>query len=316
MWKFKHSVVQKWISVGGREMQMVRTGLRTRFWQDIYFYTMTMSWLLFFAFYVLFFLALNVLFAGLLMLGDNPVANMPANSFLNAFYFSVETLATVGYGDMHPQTNYGHVIATIEILIGTLSLALITGIMFARFSRPRSSVLFAEHPVSHQSGEHRYLMIRIANSRMNVISEASAKLRFIRDEITPFAGPFRKILDLKLVRDQHPNLILGWTLIHIIDQDSPLFQMTPESLAKANAALILSIEGVDETTNQTQRARNYYDCALIRWNHRYVDIFSMQQGSVQHVDHTKFHRSEEVAMLEEEAQTDEAAMATMDTRVD
>lgn len=280
------------INLGGRNV--VTYGLRTQFWQDIYYYAMTSSWPVFFAAIGVFFISLNLLFAAFFMMGDNAIGNMSPNNFLGAFFFSVETLATVGYGDMHPQTIYAHCVATAEIFIGMSGLALITGVMFARFSRPRSSIVFAEHPVSHQAGEHRVLMIRMANARMNMISEASAKLRLIRNENSPSLGKFRKIHDLCLEREQHPMFVLGWSLIHIINENSPLFGATTESLKSVNAALILSVEGVDETTNQNQRARHYYPCELIRWNHRYVDIFDENAEQTQHIHYSRFHQSEEI----------------------
>jgi inward rectifier potassium channel len=280
------------INLGDRNV--VTYGLRTHFWQDIYYYAMTSSWPVFFATIGVLFISLNLLFATFYMLGDKAIGNLFPNNFLGAFFFSVETLATVGYGDMHPQTVYGHLVATAEIFIGMSGLALITGVMFARFSRPRSSIVFAAHPVSHMAGGRRILMIRLANARMNIISEASAKLRLIRNENSAADGIFRKIYDLRLEREQHPMFVLGWSLIHVIDENSPLFGATAISLQQMNAALILSIEGVDETTNQTQRARQYYPCELIRWNHRYVDIFATDKQHIQHIHYAKFHDSEEV----------------------
>lgn len=283
------------INLGDRDV--VTHGLRTQFFQDIYFYTMTLSWPAFFAAFALLFIALNMLFASLYMLGDQAIGNLFPNDFLGAFFFSVETLATVGYGDMHPQTVYGHLVATVEIFIGMSGIALITGVMFSRFSRPRSSIVFADHPVSHEAAGRKVLMIRMANARMNMISEASAKLRLIRTEKTQASGAFRKIHDLTLEREQHPMFVLGWTLIHVIDKQSALFGESAESLKQMNAALILSVEGVDETTSQTQRARHYYPCELIRWNHRYADIMSEDEEQTQHIHYSKFHESEEVTAL-------------------
>ncbi|MDP1977133.1 ion channel [Undibacterium sp.] len=282
------------ISMGGRSV--VAHGLHTHFWQDIYYYAMTSSWPVFFAGVGVVFLVLNLCFAALFMLGDNPIGNLYPSNFLGAFFFSVETLATVGYGDMHPQTVYGHAIATLEIFVGMACVALITGVMFARFSRPRSSIIFAEHPVSHVMDGKRVLLTRLANSRMNIISEATAKLRLMRDESTATMGSFRKITDMKLEREQHPIFILGWTVIHVIDESSPLFGLDADGLHKLNASLILSIEGVDDTTNQPQRARHYYPCSQIHWNHRYVDVFESNRdaNSVQHIHYTRFHDSEEI----------------------
>ncbi len=283
------------IQMSGR--QVITYGMPTRFWQDIYYYAMTSSWPVFFAAFAVLFMLMNLVFASLYLLGDNAIGNLYPQGFLGAFFFSVETLATVGYGDMHPTTAYGHWISTIEIFIGMSGLALVTGLIFARFSRPRSSIIFAEHPVSHVSEGKRLLMIRMANARMNVISEASAKLRLIWNEESPTNGKFRKIHDLALQRDQHPIFVLGWTIFHVIDESSPLFGISTEELKQRQAALILSVDGVDETTNQNQRARQYYPCELIRWNHRYVDVFENQDGAIQEIHYSRFHQSEEIAAV-------------------
>ena len=283
------------IQMSGREV--VTYGMPTRFWQDIYYYAMTISWPWFFASFAFLFAIMNFAFAGLYMLGDEAIANLYPQGFWGAFFFSVETLATVGYGDMHPATVYGHWVSIIEIFMGMSGLALVTGLIFARFSRPRSSIVFAEHPVSHVADGKRLLMIRMANARMNVISEASAKLRLIWNEVSATNGKFRKIHDLTLQREQHPIFILGWTIFHVIDETSPLLGLSIEELKQKQAALILSVDGVDETTNQNQRGRHYYPIELVRWNHRYLDVFEDQDGPQQVIHYSRFHLSEEVAAV-------------------
>ena len=280
------------IHLSGRDV--ISYGMHTHLWQDFYYYAMTFSWPIFFGVFALLFVCVNIFFAGLYMLGDQAIGNMLPNNFIGAFFFSVETLATVGYGDMHPQTIYGHFISTTELFVGMTGIALMTGLIFARFSRPRSSIIFANHPVCHTEKGQATLMIRIANSRLNVISEASAKLRLIWDEETSHQRPFRKILDLRLEREEHPIFILGWTLLHVIDEHSPLFGQTLEMLKARDAALILSVSGVDETANQTQHAHQYYRCEQIRWNHRYVDMFHNENGALREIHFSRMHETQEV----------------------
>lgn len=274
------------------DTSVITHGLQTQFWQDIYYYAMTSSWPAFFGAIAAVFFSINLFFAAVYMMGDHPIGNMSPKGFLGAFFFSVETVATVGYGDMHPQTVYGHVVSTVEIFIGMTSLALITGVMFARFSRPRSQIVFAHHPVTHIKEGREVLMIRMANARLNVISEATAKLRLLRNEQSPETGQFRKLYDLKLEREQQPVFALGWTVIHVIDETSPLFGLSAETLGKDNAGLILSVEGADETTSQTLRARNVYTHDVIRRNHRYVNVFSTDEQGIQHIDYSVFHETE------------------------
>src|SRR5712691_13434010 len=143
---------------------------------------MTAYWPVFFGSAALIFIALNAVFAFLYSLGHDPIANAAENGPLAPFYFSIETLATVGYGDMHPQTNYGHLVATVEIFTGMSFLAVMTGLIFARFSRPRARLVFAHNPVVNRHEGQPTLMIRVANARANMIADAAAQLWLVRTE--------------------------------------------------------------------------------------------------------------------------------------
>ena len=263
-------------------------GMPVQTWRDFYHYALTMRWPTFFASLAGLFLLLNGIFACLYQLGTAPIANQFPHGFLGAFFFSVETLATVGYGDMHPQTIYAHFVATLEIFVGMSGVALATGLVFARFSRPRAKILFARQVVVHPIEGRMTLMARAANARQNVIAEAQAKLRLIRVETSVDGYTARRIYDLKLVRSEHPLFTLGWNLMHIIDESSPLFGATAESLAHQNAALHVVIEGSDESTAQTMQARHIWSDAQIRWQHRYVDLMSDVDGASV-MDYTHFH---------------------------
>jgi inward rectifier potassium channel len=264
-------------------------GLQRAHLQDIYHYAMVLSWPWFMVVCAAAFLALNTVFAGLYMLSDQAIANQSPAGFLGAFFFSVETLATVGYGDMHPATLYAHVVATIEIFLGMTSIALITGVMFARFSRPRARILFARNPVVSTMDGRKTLMIRVANARQNMIVDASAKLRLLRTERTPEGTTFRRIFDLKLRRDEQPMFMLGWSLMHDIDDDSPLKSMGLGAPGDATSMLILSISGTDETTSQTMLSRYSYENAQILWGHRYVDVLTTDAQGQSHMDYNLIH---------------------------
>ena len=264
-------------------------GLPRAHLQDVYHYAKVLSWPFFMAVCAAAFLALNTVFAGLYLLSDQAIANLSPAGFLGAFFFSVETLATVGYGDMHPATLYAHVVATIEIFLGMTSVALITGVMFARFSRPRARILFARNPVVSTMDGRKTLMIRVANARQNMIGDASAKLRLLRNERTPEGHTFRRIFDLKLRRDEQPMFILGWSLMHDIDEDSPLKGVHLGTADAADTTLILSISGIDETTSQTMLSRFSYDCSKILWGHRYVDVLYTDDQGQSHMDYTLIH---------------------------
>jgi inward rectifier potassium channel len=250
---------------------------------------MTVGWPQLFGTFAAFFLGFDLLFGFLYHLVPGCIANLNPPGFAGAFFFSVETLATVGYGDMHPHTLYGHVIAMIEIFIGLMSLALITGIMFARFSRPRARFLFTRNLVVRPIDGKLTLVIRAANLRQNVVQDASAQLRMLRDEITQENFRIRRVIDLPLVRSQHPMFVLGWTIMHVIDESSPLISETVESLKKAGAAFVLSVSGTDETTGQLLMSRAEYSHEDIRWNAAFRDILEELEDGTLRLDYGRFH---------------------------
>ena len=250
---------------------------------------MTVSWPVFFASAAVIFIILNTAFAGLYMLGDHPVANVSDDLPLSLFYFSIETLATVGYGDMHPQTNYGHLVATVEIFTGMSFLAVMTGLIFARFSRPKARFVFAKYPVVAKRQGQPMLMIRVANARHNTISQATARLWLVREERMAEGDIVRRFHELILDRNEHPVFSLSWTLYHAIDETSPLYRMDQEELAAADATLVLNVGGVDDSSAQRLSARKVYSQEDIRWQHRYVDITGESPEGRLMIDYTKFH---------------------------
>jgi inward rectifier potassium channel len=278
------------IQIGKREV--FTTGIARSVLQDLYHYFMLVTWRQLFATFALFFLVFDVAFGFLYDLVPGCIANLNPPGFAGAFFFSVETLATVGYGDMHPVTLYGHVIAMLEIFVGLMSLALITGIMFARFSRPKARFMFARHAVVRPIDGHVTLMFRAANERQNVVQDAAAKLRLLRDEVTQEGFRIRRVVDLDLLRSEHPAFVLGWNIMHRIDALSPLWGQTAESLALAKTAFILSLSGTDETTGQVLMARAEYDSGDIRWNQGFRDILDIAADGTVLFDYGRFHELE------------------------
>ena len=261
------------------------------FWTDLYHRSMTVHWPAFFASAALIFIALNTVFGFLFWLGKDPIANVSPDLPLplSLFYFSIETLATVGYGDMHPQTNYGHLIATIEIFTGMSFLAVMTGLIFARFSRPRARFVFANHAVITRNEGRQTLMIRIANARHNTISRANARLWLIRAERTKEGDQLRRFYELQLDRTEHPMFVLSWMLFHVIDKDSPLHGLTDSDLAEGDALLVLNVSGVDDSSAQQLYVRRVYSWRDVRWQHRYKDITSVSPQGRFLLDYTKFN---------------------------
>jgi inward rectifier potassium channel len=275
------------IRFGNREIETL--GWSQGFWGDLYHRSMTVYWPVFFGSAAAIFVALNAVFGFLYSLGHEPIANAAENGPLAYFYFSIETLATVGYGDMHPQTNYGHLIATVEIFTGMSFLAVMTGLIFARFSRPRARFVFAHTAVFTRHEGHQALMIRTANARHDTISRASARLWLIRAEPTKEGDQLRRFYELKLDRSEHPMFILSWMLFHVIDKESPLYGATSADLAEGDAVFVLNVGGLDDSSAQQLYARHVYSWRDIRWQHRYKDITSVSPQGRFLLDYTKFH---------------------------
>jgi inward rectifier potassium channel len=275
------------IHFGQREIETL--GLSQGFWTDLYHRAMTVYWPVFFGSAAAIFVALNAIFGFLYSLGHDPIANSAENGALAYFYFSIETLATVGYGDMHPQTNYGHLIATVEIFTGMSFLAVMTGLVFARFSRPRARFVFADHAVITRHEGQQTLMIRMANARHNTVSRANARLWVIRAERTKEGDQLRRFYDLKLDRSEHPMFVLSWMLFHVIDKESPLHGATESDLAEGDALFVLNVSGLDDSSAQQLYARHVYSWRDIRWRHRYKDITSVSPQGRFLLDYTKFH---------------------------
>jgi inward rectifier potassium channel len=277
------------VTIGLREIET--RGLGTGFWSDLYYRSMTVHWPGFFGSAALIFIVLNTVYAFFYWLGDQPIANVSDTLPLplSLFYFSIETLATVGYGDMHPQSNYGHLIATVEIFTGMSFLAVMTGLIFARFSRPRARFVFARHPVvtTHQGAPA--LLIRIANARHNTISQATAQLWLFRIEHTKEGEDLRRYYELKLERQEHPMFSLSWTLIHVIDETSAFHGLNADNFSDVEGAMVLNVGGVDDSSAQRLYARHIYSENEIRWHHRYRDITSVSNNGRLILDYSKFH---------------------------
>jgi inward rectifier potassium channel len=265
------------VRLGGREI--IAEGLQLNFWADISHRCMTASWPAFILGAALVFLAFNAVFALLYLIGDQPIANVKSRDYIDYFYFSIETLSTAGYGDMHPQSHYGHFIATIELFTGIFSMSLMTGLIFARFSRP-SARPYEGKPT---------LMMRFANERHNIIGNATARLWLFKDIVTAEGHEVRRFYELPLLRNENPALALSWTLYHVIDEQSPLYGYSAEDLAASDVSLIVVVSGYDVIAAQTVHARKSYQHHEILHGRRYVDVLGTTDDGRVRIDYGRFH---------------------------
>src|SRR5687767_8089585 len=200
---------------------IVAVGRRLAPHEDFYHWVLTRTWLQFFGAVTIAFTLLNFFFAGAYMLSPGCIDK--ADGFADHFFFSVQTLGTIGYGSMAPQTRYGNVIVSLEALTGVLTTAVITGLTFARFARPTSKILFSDKMVISKRDGVPHLMFRMANWRRNQIVEAQLNILLLLTETTTEGETMRRPQRLELVRDKNPMFALSWTAMHRIDEKSPFY---------------------------------------------------------------------------------------------
>ena len=282
------------IRFGDREI-IISEGLQLSFWADISHRCMTATWPAFIGGAALVFVVFNAVFASFYWIGNQPIANVPGGAYVDYLYFSIETLSTAGYGDMHPQTHYGHFIAAVELFTGIFSMSLMTGLIFSRFSRPNARLLFADNPVISNHDGKPSLMIRFANERHNVIGNATAKLWLLRNVVTLEGQTHRRFYELPLTRSEHPALALSWTLYHIIDENSPLYEQSAEDLDATSVTLSVVVSGYDVVAAQTVHARRSYDHAAILFGRGYADIIGTQEDGRLRLDYGRFNETTEQA---------------------
>lgn len=239
--------------------------------RDPYHGALTAGWPLFLTVLFGLELAINLVFAELYLLRPGSIANARPGAFGDAFFFSIETLATVGYGAMSPATLYGHVISTLEIFCGMAFMALATGLTFVRFSRPRAKFLYAETAVVGPINGRPSLMVRVANGRRQVLTNARATLTVMLIERTTEGTSFRRSYDLPLVRSRLPIFGLTWTVMHELGPDSPLHDLDARALAAQDARLLLSVSARDPALAAEVHDTQDYPPAKVLFGMRYAD---------------------------------------------
>jgi inward rectifier potassium channel len=269
--------------------EVVTLGLRQPVFGDLYHRILTVSWPWFLAISLAVYAAINVIFATLYLLQPGSIANAQPGAFADAFFFSVETIATIGYGVMAPATVYANLLMTVESASGLLLVALTTGLVFARFSRPTARVLFSQVAVVGPHNGKPTLSVRLANQRQNQLLAAEVTMTLVRDEHTAEGELRRRFYDLKLVRDRSPVFALTFTVMHEIDTDSPLRGANADVLTEFNAELIVATSGIDETLVQPVHARTSYLPHEIRWNHRFADVMGWTEDGRRAIDYRRFH---------------------------
>jgi inward rectifier potassium channel len=232
------------------------------------------------------FLAINLVFAVPYYVAGGVAGS--DGSFFDALSFSVQTLATIGYGQMYPQSTLAHTIMIVESIVSVVTTALGTGLIFSKFARPTTRIAFSHQAVITQHDGNRTLVFRAGNRRGNVIVEATIHVVAVVTTTTSEGKTFYKAMDLPMVRDRQVGMTRGWTLMHTITPTSPLFEATPDKLRTLELELYISLTGIDDVTMQTVHALHKYNDDQIRIDHHFLDtVIPLENGEFV-VDITKF----------------------------
>ncbi len=263
-------------------------------WRDSYHWVLSLSWPRFALFLASSYVIINLLFAALYVVRPNCIAGLEPGSFPQAFFFSVETLATVGYGHNYPATVYGHVVVTIQIFLGMIWIAVITGLIFVRFARPTARILFSNCLVIAPHDGRLSLMFRVANLRHTSMAEAEFRIIYSRDERVLEGEDIRRFYYLKVYPDRMISFPAALTIRHTIDEQSPLFGITPERLQKEDAFFVASTVSLELVMAAFVQSTQDYAVEDIHFGERFVDVYEELPDGRLTVDYGRLHETEPV----------------------
>jgi inward rectifier potassium channel len=283
------------ISVRTGQIEFLKINAVRWDWRDIYHWLLTLTWSRFIAVLFVSYLLVNTTFALLYELGDHSIAELPPHSFSGAFFFSAETLATVGYGHSYPATFYGHVVATAEIMLGMFGLAVVTGVVFVRFSRPVARLVFSNTLVISDFDGVPTLMLRVANLRHQAMAEAQFRMTIVRDERIEEGDVMRRFYPLRLQVDHVIAFPAALTIRHTIDEHSPLYGNGAAELERSDTRVFASVIGIDTIMAAPVQSSQDYIWRQIRFGHRFVEIYNDIDSGRFTVDYGRLHDTEPVA---------------------
>jgi inward rectifier potassium channel len=293
------------IRIRAGQFEFVKLNAKGFDWRDTYHFILTLSWPGFAGFVFGIYLLINCVFATLYLVDPHGVAEMAPGSFSDAFFFSVETLATVGYGHMYPESFYGHLITMLEIMVGMFGLAVITGLIFVRFSRPTARIHFSKVAVIAPFDGVPNLMIRVANLRHTAMVEPEFRMIMLRNTITAEGDDVRRFRSLALDFEHLIAFPAVLTVRHRIDEESPLFGMTPENFQQQDIRVIASIVGVDTVIVAPVQSFGDYNYDQIEWNRRFVEIYDQNEKGEWTVDYGRIDETEDIAPIQNLAKNQE-----------
>ncbi len=267
---------------------VIRLNAPKKFWPDLYHNLMRMPWKVLILWFVVLYIGVNFIFAGLYYpfragLSQNEL------SFFDVFFFSVQTFSTVGYGAMAPNSLPLHIVMTAQSMCGLLMAAMLTGVTFAKFSRPTARVLFCDNPVVYKMNGKDCLVIRVANARETQIIDLNMQVTLSRDTRTLEGQSIRRFFPLKLDKERTPLFALSWLIIHEINSDSPMFGKSQEDMISTRDELLVSITGLDGIHYQTVFSLKSYLMEDLRWGHKFADMVDYAPEGERVIDYSKFN---------------------------
>jgi inward rectifier potassium channel len=249
-----------------------------------------MRWRYTIALIVSVYFALNMLFAAGYY-AVHGIAGARKGSFADAFYFSVHTMGTIGYGSMYPIGDAANVLVVIESVFGLLYVALATGLVFAKFSISTAQIVFTRQITIAPWNGVPTLSFRVGNDRSNTVADAQVRVAMVKTEITSEGVTFYRMTDLVLTRDRSPAMARSWTVQHAIDNKSPLFGLDPAAFKKLEVEFMATIVGTDDTSLQPVHARMRWEHQDVLWGARHVDVLSEKPDGRLVLDVTRFHET-------------------------
>jgi inward rectifier potassium channel len=260
--------------------------------RDVYHWMLTLTWPQFAALILVVYLVINLIFCVLYYVGMPCIDGV--TTFRDSFFFSVETFATVGYGHFFPNTLYGHIVSTLEIMVGLFGMAVITGLIFIRFSRPVARIVFSRNLVVAPFNGKPALMMRAANLRHQAMAEAEFRIILVRNEPIKEGGEGRRFYPLILQFDRLIIFPVALTIRHIIDEKSPLYGQTAADLERSNTRILASIVCIDTVIPAPVQSQKDYYCDDVLFGKRFVEIYSDLDAHRMTVDYGKLHDVEDV----------------------
>lgn len=297
--KQKHTRAQRLLDVRGRPLIQRRGVKRVSLAADAYHLLRTTTWPRILGLFFALFVVSNLVFAVAFDAFGADVTH--AASFLDYVWFSVQTMATIGYGYLAPNDHLANALVAIESFYAIILTALVTGVFFARFSTPSARVIFSKVALIRNYDGKRVLMFRMANERTTAIVEATVRLYLTRDEILPDGEVLRRVHDLPLRRSTSPVFALSFLVVHIIDEQSPLFGVTARSLREGETNVIVTFTGIDDQLAASVHSRWMWTWNDIQFDRKFADLFATDEHGHRILDLGPMHETTELTEMADPA---------------